>query len=148
MGDKKNSEPKNSLNWNQHPLISTVLWILGTETISPDHNLYPNDISYMNPQDNQNSHGKFNVLWKDQHGGNINEYLNKVQSMENAESKSKTTKATQLNPTVSYNEAKTQVEDKNGDGNIQNQSPQWGFYVPITPPEQEAFARMNQKVTP
>eukprot|EP01031_Cornospumella_fuschlensis_P036881 gene36881-44744_t len=63
---------KNNVQWNQHPLISTVLWILGTE-LSQEQVEKPS---------RNGSHN--NVCWKDEQGGNINEYISHIQLSPNS----------------------------------------------------------------
>ena len=127
------------VRWNQHPVISTVLWILGTnETASLD----PND-------KNNNSNGKLNVLtWKDDHGGNINEYMLQVQSGGEAASSSRPNNMDEevvLSPKVSQEDTVRNGEQQEDIQHAdQYPSPQWGFYVPITPPQQEMHGKLKK----
>jgi len=165
-----NTSTPPSLKWNQHPVIATVLWILGTEHSAK------NGINNENEKSaNFNSQGKLNVIWKDEQGGNINEYISQVQSNNShypSSSSSKTTVASnlsrqsaaaQLFPTfqsAQLDENSTITPDStaafaaqqtnnvnpqnNGDNPVYDAttpSPQWGFYVPITPPQQDSFSR-------
>lgn len=128
------AETKSVTKWNQHPLISTVLWILGTDECKVENI-------------DRNCSGNSNVLkWKDEGGGNINEFFSQVQCSE-ASSK-RTVTETQLQPGASQflQEKKSnvlskqnQVTESDPSNNDYTPSPQWGFYVPITPPQQEMF---------
>jgi hypothetical protein len=210
----------NVLRWNQHPVIATVLWMLGTDlensngsqngsvkgTSSPAHELHPSSMTH------STSSGKLNVLWKDEHGGNINEYFNQIQpatpnANPNVSSSSSTTTSAPSSSSassksgsqiprsqstleealslssMSISQSQSRSNDKESDNSNSNrnnaaavvllpreypppssfyyddpedheggnyydnnpgddiyQSPQWGFYVPITPPQQEMFA--------
>lgn len=178
------SEKKVALRWSQHPLISAMLWILGTEgTETPDSQASTTTTS----QNKVN-----NVAWKDQHGGNIHEYFTQVQSVENKDNKSSSSMekessssmnngnnasstggGTQLYPRTFY----AQERNNNSDvyhglnnnhhhyhhhpsppeyrsnskdisyGDLVDESPQWGFYVPITPPQSEAYAAMAKEIS-
>jgi hypothetical protein len=77
-----------ALKWNQHPVISTVLWILGTaEGNTSDANgrkLSQNDSavslsistsSTAATSSSSSGPAKERIVWKDQKGGTINEYF-------------------------------------------------------------------------
>ena len=77
-------EMREKVRFNQHPVISVLFWILGTES-----NLHVND-TYNNNNNINNNHFVDNdvqhiphiigtLKWKDDQGGNINEYISKVQ---------------------------------------------------------------------
>ncbi len=77
-----------SLKWNQHPVISTVLWILGGSSGESGANsgLSQNDSSttlsistsatISSSSGSSHAHSaKERIAWKDQNGGTINEYF-------------------------------------------------------------------------
>jgi hypothetical protein len=122
--------------WTQHPVISTVLWIFGTIPPAKGGTNSPNgDSSTGSPTGST-------LKWKDEKGGSINEYISQVQTHE--PSCKKREEETQLRPGAS----KKLDGDGERDGVCVNgtispagdytPSPQWGFYVAITPP-QEVF---------
>lgn len=173
------SEKKVTLRWSQHPLISAMLWILGTEgTETPDSQQGAGGGGGSNTAAAQN---KVNVAWKDQHGGNIHEYITQVQSVENKDQSSSSSSmekessssmgGTLLYPRTFY----AQERNNNSDvyhtlnnhhhhpyhttppeyrsnskdisyGDLVDESPQWGFYVPITPPQPEVYAAMAKEI--
>lgn len=131
-----------SFKWNQHPLISTVLWVLGTDSGKIENT----------PSGNPPS----TLKWKDEGAGtnsSLNEYINHVQPP--LEPKSVVTRVeeeeTQLRPGASYyrHEVEKRVNDHPEDCEVggpadYTPSPQWGFYIPITPPQSEMFSQTNR----
>ena len=132
-------EMSEKVRFNQHPVISVLLWILGTES-----NLHVND-TYNNHNNNTVMHHFVDndvehiphiigtLKWKDDQGGNINEYMSQVQ-LTSQESKKET--ITQLKPESAKEEnrrlVKSDSDDKScdiDDNSIYSDSPQWGFYV-------------------
>lgn len=138
------SEKKSAQRWNHHPLISTVLWMLGSEgTETPES------------QASSSSQTKLNVVWKDQQGGSINEYITQIQHAQHREGSSRSESdqgGVQLYPRTfhahenhgdSYHSERGRSSDQ---FDIVNESPQWGFYVPITPPQQDVFPALSKEV--
>lgn len=136
------TDSKSSVKWNQHPLISTVLWILGTDVATPENN------------EKNSSNSKLNVLtWKDDHGGNIGEFMTQVQS---SDSSPRGDTETTLPLSHASTQETTQSFDHNGYGEDlparveygpeHFQSPQWDFFVSITPPQQEVFSSLRQEM--
>ena len=136
------------LRWfNDHPIVSTVLWILGHDMtkqqkrIESDENKSPSLLS-----------------WKDDHGGHIAEYIQEVQGKTSA-----ATDFTDEGGTDKDGRQRLQLKNKGGQGDRNENhpvfgttaggdlsaectpSPQWGFYVPITPPDQEKFTKVEQQ---
>ena len=71
--------------------------------------------------------------------GNFSEYLEEIQQVERETQKEKE-KGLQLVPNV--------ITSREEEGNSNTESPQWGFYVSITPPHQpeaEYFAKSSKK---
>lgn len=185
MAERKNI----SGEWGHHPLVASVLWILGSGSESALNNRESNT-------------SPTNVLkWKDETGGSINEYFSHVQiagsdisGKHDTSSSQQEEKFTQLprtsnqlgliNPdnstistdaTAAINDAHAPMiishnfgtrpapgihsnlnatnTNSTGSGGVETTifppggadattpSPQWGFYVPITPPEQEMFGK-------
>lgn len=124
------ADNKVNTKWSQHPVISTVLWMLGTEMSNMDVN-----------DKNNNSNGKLNILtWKDDQGGNISEFMNQVQTSDNTPMNSEGD-TTVLSPTVASQYQQQQQGSEQPDSQLPDYaSPQWGFYVSITPPQQEKFS--------
>lgn len=144
---------KSTLKWTQHPLISTVLWwSLGTEASR-------NNSADQGPTSST-------LKWKDEgSGGNnsLNEYINHVQPagepVNNVSSKSEEEPVTICpGASRSYENARQQYDYQDemeagsggppGPGGPADYtpSPQWGFWVPITPPQPEMFPQANRNV--
>lgn len=134
---KGDSHKETPLRWfNDHPIVSTVLWILGHDMsrqqtrIETDGNKSPSLLS-----------------WKDDHGGHIAEYIQEVQGKTSA-----ATDITESDGSESSKRLKLSGEDgKESNVRVSGEvsaectpSPQWGFYVPITPPDQEKFTKNEQ----
>lgn len=143
---KEGSHKETPLRWfNDHPIVSTVLWILGHDMsrqqkiIETDENKSPSLLS-----------------WKDDHGGHIAEYIQEVQGKTSAATditdcdgseSSKRLKLTDEDGKCSNVTASDSGTDKFISGEVSAEctpSPQWGFYVPITPPDQEKFTKNEQ----
>jgi hypothetical protein len=140
---KEDNRKETPMRWfNDHPIVSTVLWILGHDMskqqkrIESDGNKSPSLLS-----------------WKDDHGGHIAEYIQEVQGKTSANSdvtesdgsESNSLQRLRLRNKDEIN--KRQELDKINNGEISAEctpSPQWGFYVPITPPDQEKFTKNQQ----
>ena len=146
------------VRFNQHPVISVLLWILGTES-----NLHVNDTYNNNNSNNAVKHHHVDdvehiphgiLKWKDDQGGNIHEYMSQVQltrpivvvpttttvaaaaAAAAADSQDSKETTTQLKPESAKEEsrrlAKSDSDDKSGDiydSSRYSDSPQWGFYV-------------------
>lgn len=146
-------------SFNKHPVVSAILWILGTEIQT-------------SPQNNVDDDSKENTLsWKDDHGGHIAEYMSRIQikrenstnfsqmmssaysdtnvSIRNNRDISPTTVTSTSHVNSKNTEYLNQVNNayqyngKSNDEDISNASPQWGFYVSITPP-QENYGKSDQ----
>jgi hypothetical protein len=146
----KEDHKETPLRWfNDHPIVSTVLWILGHDMskqqkrLESDGNKSPSLLS-----------------WKDDHGGHIAEYIQEVQGKTSATTdvtesdgsdyiqrlKLKNIDGTDNNCSVGEGDRGPENE-KMASGEISAEctpSPQWGFYVPITPPDQEKFTKINE----
>jgi len=129
---------RSALKWTQHPLISTVLWALGTEAARSDK---PEQVPTSST-----------LKWKDEGSGvnnSLNEYINHVQpTAEPSESSNKMDdEPVTICPSTSRrNDSDRRPYDSDdmeaGPGGPADYtpSPQWGFWVPITPPQPEMFA--------
>jgi len=128
-----------AMKWNQHPVIATVLWILGS---SSEHQ-HPSSLGRSQSEsENGSSSGKLNVLWKDEHGGNIVEFVSQVQRSA-GELMDGTAGGTQLYPRSVEDQRRLGGENSHDDT---EPSPQWGFYIPITPPQQEMFSVIKRDI--
>jgi hypothetical protein len=122
---------KTTFQWfNQHPVVSTVLWVLGAEAVK-DKQIVESE--------------KNNTLsWRDDHGGSIGsvlEYVEKIQGRVencNGDACSDDLLSLQLDKPKRFNfsdpvDSNNDLEfvDVSGD----SPSPQYGFYVAITPPQ-------------
>lgn len=137
-------------SFNKHPVVSTILWILGTE-MQPSPNIpVPGDES------------KGNILsWRDDHGGHIAEYVSRIQIQRensaeqspdsgnadsNSQEKSNNSDSNSANnssniPHNNLNQSQKVTRPSASDqDDLYTASPQWGFYIPITPP-QEVYGR-------
>ena len=77
-------EMRDKVRFNQYPVISVLLWILGTESNLHVNDTYNNNnnINYNHFVDNDVQHIPHiigTLKWKDGQGGNLNEYMSKVQ---------------------------------------------------------------------
>ena len=131
------------LSWSAHPVVSTVLWMLGHDTkVSREKAAARNE-------ENRSSA----LSWRDDHGGHIAEYILEIQGK--PQDLSGTTENTDLSQhstrlrTVDQTDAvvaqirRLGLSSNPGDESPQytTPSPQWGFYVPITPPETEMYSK-------
>eukprot|EP01038_Epipyxis_sp_PR26KG_P007240 gene7240-9871_t len=132
LSDKLHIEVIRSQWLQTHPLVATVLWILGadTKTLSPT-------------SEKINSQGKLNALtWRDQYsGGNIYEYVNLVQVQNNSNLNNNNDINNTINNLNHNNAHGLKMMNENSFQNNRNstdnvESPQWDFFVPITPPQQ------------
>ena len=130
-----------------NPVVSLVCWMLGTAYIrSSDENLNRN---MSTSEKFSNNKQKFNevdeprkniaLTWRDERGGNINEYITVVQDP-STPPPSSSPERFRYEETVG-----TQLARKNPsidiiDGETCTPSPSWGFYVSITPPRGEEKA--------
>jgi len=135
-----NNETNNETNKkliSQHPLVGTLLWIMGVGK----------EKSIQVKQNNDSYDDKPSILsWKDHRGGQIAEFLStqQVDGQGTLSSSSKAAPPPQLlsrNPRV-LSESEIQ---KNAASPIDNESsPNWGFYVSITP-ETQVFSKDSIK---
>jgi hypothetical protein len=122
-----------------HPVVSTVLYFLGHKQRAARE---------------EESRSNNTLSWKDDHGGKIAEYLSEVQQKTPVPASSKeTTLLTQAelssnsrNSNVPTNQNVVVSEMRRnglpGDESPFTPSPQWGQYVPITPPiEQDMYTK-------
>lgn len=120
--------------WNQHPVISTVLWALETATSGTSKKeQVPPTTSALKWRDEEPS-GK----------SSLNEYITFKPPVEQPAPKA-AEEGTQLRPNATradpeqFYSAQTHDNDKGGPADY-TPSPNWGFYVPITPPQAEMFS--------
>ena len=99
------------------------------------------------------------LSWKDDHGGHIAEYIQEVQAKTSTaadaayDGRSDNGSENQVIKLKRKEETTDRTEPPPVFGNGPNgevsaectPSPQWGFYVPITPPDQEKFTKNEQK---
>lgn len=146
-------EETSGLKWGQHPVISAVLWILGADPSTASTTPPTTHFS----EKNRSNSGSHNVLWKDEHGGSINEYINLIQtpaSSRSSEIPVQLSDSRIAEPGIPLSSSGPQnplssIDHPSHDGENgvdTSQSPQWGFYVPITPPQQEVYVK-QQKIT-
>lgn len=168
-----------TLRWNQHPVIATVLWILGSEeTKSPliAHNSSLDHIHGL--QSHQAGSTLSDASIVNMPSSSVREIpIDQGDEVDEDTSKERSTSSdgTQLYPSINSRQRHYHqqapystspatypaygansghhhypsngyggsVEDPN-DYIDTNQSPQWGFYVPITPPQQEMFSAIKK----
>lgn len=110
------SDNSSSVSWlKKHPVVSTVLWILGTDI--------------KNSPKTESDDSRPNTLsWRDDHGGHIAEYIDHVQRKE----------ANSNNPNTSVDSQGKQLvrssNEKFAEGSPDSCSSPYGFYVRLTPP--------------
>ena len=130
------ADERNSYKWTQHPVISTVLWALETASIGTHKKEQPNT-------------APSSLKWKDEGSGGsapLNEYFAHVQLPNEPSVVKVEEEVTQLRPGASrrrpdFDEHQHLPQEEHGTGCPADYtpSPQWGFYVPITPPQAEMF---------
>ena len=166
--DNTEQEPDSEDWWHdQHPVVSTVLWLIGGITKSPSPAL-PADREGKIPRNNSR------LSWKDEHDGEIAEYIghNEETGVEKKEKKSvsimpRQTSLTQVKGSLPVSDDEEDDDmyprDRNYYGNGQTNgllmrqedlrddnvdlntiSPQWGWYVSTTPP-QELYGKERPK---
>lgn len=171
---KKNTnedDPVLSDQWyEQHPVVSTVLWLIGGITKSPEHPS-PKSESGKIPRTNSR------LSWKDEHDGEIAEYISHDDKINRNDENKKEKEKKQVNFTMPRQKSLAEVGGSNiastdsGDDNIylrsgsgssssddeednkgrsvslqglsrgdemdeNTMSPQWGWYVSTTPPQE------------
>jgi hypothetical protein len=148
----KSSSRENSKQWfTQHPLISTVLWYLGA-----DQELIENGHPSLSRTD---SHERGSLRWKDDHGGSIAEYMytqekkkEKIptshdkdefpsQSSSETQDNSTSDMSDTLSTTTYDSSVRLQREARENMLDMDSESPNWGWYVAITPPQPEMFTK-------
>jgi hypothetical protein len=143
------------LQWfSDHPIVSTVLWILGHNMSRP---LIRKDLlcSPYSPTSGTKSPGL--LSWKDDHGGNIAEYIHEVQNQTNGLVAIDLNDSMEMNKKINVNpnrriklnnpkkdKKEMKLNNSNGEQVVKingsadcTPSPQWGFYLNITPPDSE-----------
>jgi hypothetical protein len=132
VGFKLNQKMASETAWIKHPVISTVLWILGT---------VPDKGSPMRGDNSSGSLAGGTLKWKDETGGNMNEYYSHAQT-DAPDTNERKEEETQLKPGVSRrNSGDAGVNGTISPAGDYTPSPQWGFYVPITPPQEQFGGR-------
>lgn len=134
------------LQWfSDHPIVSAVLWILGHDMSKQKNRLE----QYTPHSPNTGTKSPGLLSWKDDHGGNIAEYIQEVQSKTNTNSPQLTARSdtTDTSRHMKLNNSKgEQNVKKSEEGGLAEctPSPQWGFYIPITPPtDQDIFSKSS-----
>jgi hypothetical protein len=149
-----------------HPIISTVLWIMGSE------NKDAPVAATSNRAKRRNSGERNSISWKmDENGGDIMEFINGVQglSLSNADNGASSAESTQLlprspKPLADGVETGVTNNENTADGSatsastadatvgsvlpspLGTPSPQWGHFVAITPEQQEKFESMRGSI--
>jgi hypothetical protein len=103
----------NDNSWVSHPIISLIVWALGTDK----SNSKEEAIQKLAPADLDFDKEYFSSV------GNISEYIEEIQQVEEDIGENA---GTQLIPRIIHTRSESES----------NESPQWGFYVSITPPHQ------------
>lgn len=120
-----------SVAWyDKHPVVSAILWILGTEI-------------QQSPASGEDTKASTTLSWKDDHGGHIAEYIYQIQRRNDDNNISNDrTSVTHLEQRTLNHKFNSNSKDKEIEGEVIAPSPQWGFYVSITPP-QESFPKVE-----
>ena len=109
----------------KHPIVSTLLWLCGSK------NATENDTQINNNK----------LSWRDEYGGQIADYDGKSDTKSPNEYNKH-----QYSGRISQEEVSRtgQAAESESDSDLEiNQSPQWGFYVSITPP-QDIFPKQRK----
>jgi hypothetical protein len=140
-------ESKGLIKWNDHPVVSTVLWMLGGTSV-------------LKKVESTDSNSKLasHLTWKDENGGHIAEYISVVQGKAAGSHNiliEETTPRLKLKSKGSFQDlanAVTESDSSKSSDTVRSErsrsytvttdviadeitpSPQWGFYVAITPP--------------
>ena len=104
-------------SWSSHPIVSLLVWVLGA------------NLSKDQEETRRDSSSDLRVV----PASNITEYLQDIQHVDSAHKvDSDKGSGTQLVPRIKN----LNLDQSNGE----QDSPQWGFYVSITPPQNEHFS--------
>lgn len=135
-----------SLGWfAKHPVIASVLWIMGTDLKNS-----PDSRSSLASDDAKSNN---RLSWKDDYGGHIAEYVGQIQSQKSdggivkqrkdGSKQQSTLRKWQdtIDRSPPHGPQKKDVQNSKAKEfyDLENdaQSPQWGFYVSITPPQEQ-----------
>ncbi len=149
MGDSPTQQP---LNWfAKHPVIASVLWMMGT-----DLNNNKNDSTGSLGSEETRINSSNRLSWKDDCGGNIAEFIGQVQTGDGGKAnKEGTITSSALRKRGEFNNASGKDDRSPPNGfrkdpkfrdeiDVSAQSPQWGFYVSITPPQEQFLTQPPQ----
>jgi hypothetical protein len=127
--------------FTEHPVVSTVLWILGHDLKQREQQQQQQQQQQMGIDHHRTS--STNILsWRDDHGGHLEEFYG-MQDKHTKEGDVPVELRRPRNETdaLSASFQKLGVNNPNGhQGDISPQSP-WGFYVAITPPQQDYYSK-------
>lgn len=168
MKDDSVDTPLKDQWYDQHPVVSTVLWLIGGITKTPELPLSPTDKIDSSKIPRTNSR----LSWKDEHDGEIAEYIshdakekNSVSLMSRKKSMSQVSSPDSLSEegaalrrhsTDDDDDSDDQQRPSKGGGgggsgdtdqDDSPMSPQWGWYVSTTPP-QELYGKESTKTPP
>mmetsp|Transcript_2961 Transcript_2961/g.3103 ORF Transcript_2961/g.3103 Transcript_2961/m.3103 type:complete len:167 (+) Transcript_2961:141-641(+) len=127
------------LAWfSDHPIVSAVLWILGHDMTKQKSRIEQYSRDARDPYSPNNGNKSPGLLsWKDDHGGNIAEYIQEVQGK--TDSPLYTENMDDTNTQMRSNREQLNKNDEIGPAEC-TPSPQWGFYIPITPPIDQVYS--------
>ena len=119
---------------SQHPLVGTLLWFMG---VNKDKGIQVNQSNNNNDLDKPST-----LSWKDHRGGQIAEYLS-TQPVDGIGGSAASSKV--ADPQLLQRNARVITESeiqKNAASPMDDSSsPQWGFYVTITPENPQVFPK-------
>lgn len=132
------------LAWfRDHPIVSAVLWILGHDMSKSKNRIDQySQYSPYSPSGNKSP----GLSWRDDHGGNIAEYIQEVQGKSDSPILIEGSDADDSSKQIRLN--RDRDLDKNEVIAVADcsPSPQWGFYIPITPPIDQVFSSKTSSV--
>jgi len=138
----QNPNTQQGRKFTQHPIVSTILWLLGTEA-------QPLPVSA------ENDDKRSTLTWSDQRGGYLQEYLSTGQQPpgeggggygNKEQEEGHTLKPSRKRVPTKY--SRQELEQDERDSGSESGTPNWGFYISITPPMQEMFAKLANSPVP
>lgn len=129
------SVQNDGMSFTQHPVIATLLWLMGRNEMASET---AKNNSPRSPVKNNSQGITENVTWKDYQGGDLNEYISTM-NMSITESSDRELSVSQHGYDRNHlTEYSRRTNDRESDD---LSTPPYGFYIPITPPTENYTIR-------
>lgn len=125
-----------------NPVVSIICWVLSTVYTNQSNDSLASHasqeaVSKVEPKVKRDHH---TISWKDERmGGNVREYVTSVQNDSYSPPNSPTISRKIDDENIGMQLARKNISSDSNDADHTTPSPNWGFYVPITPPQQDSF---------